>query len=228
MVYASNSARIRDDLWANLQQLSTQVQQWLILGDFNVVRDISERVSNTTPNLGDIMDFNSCLLHCGVDDLHSTGCEMTWTNKQDIDSIVWSKLDRALANSSWLNTFPGTCVSFLPSGISDHSPVLVNVFEDKHIGSRFSFLNSWVKHPAYHSLVSEAWNELFVLHYERALLAHYIELRNMESSIIKQKAKIDHISYSDSSSKYFFARIQDRKQQQIIGKIIDRNGSRER
>ncbi|XP_074305113.1 uncharacterized protein LOC141640051 [Silene latifolia] len=252
MVYASNKARTCDDLWVNLQQISTQVQHWLILGDFNVVGML----------------------------VKGTGCEMTWTNKQDISSIVWSKLDRALANSSWLNTFPGTCASFLPASISDHSPVLVTVFEDKHVGSRFSFLNSWVEHPDYHNLVSKAWQEpvagstmfkLFkklknvkgklkklhkenfthmaqqikdikeALHHcqeqiqanlpnselydqERTLLATYTSLKQLESSIIKQKAKIDHISYSDSSSKYF-ARIQDRKHQQIIGRIFDKDGN---
>ncbi|XP_074267094.1 uncharacterized protein LOC141590397 [Silene latifolia] len=239
MVYASNKARTRDDLWVNLQQISTQVQHWLILGDFNVVKDVSERVSSTPPNLGDILDFNSCILRCGVDDIYSTGC------------------------------------------ISDHSPVLVTVFEDKHVGYRFSFLNSWVEHPDYHNLVSEAWQEpvagstmfkLFkklknvkgklkklhkenfthmaqqikdskeALHHsqeqiqanlsnselydqERTLLANYTSLKQLESSIINKKAKIDHISYSDSSSKYFFARIQDRKQQQIIGRIFDKDGN---
>ncbi|XP_074299121.1 uncharacterized protein LOC141630151 [Silene latifolia] len=257
MIYASNNARARDDLWHNLRTISTQVHKWVLLGDFNVVRDVRERISNTPPNLADILDWNSCLLHCGVADITSSGCEMTWTNKQDIDTFVWSKLDRALTNADWQLQYPATSAVFLPAGVSDHSPILVTVFEDKHSGSRFSFLHCWINHSDYHDLVNEAWREpvqgsliftlfgklkhvkkrLKTLHKEnftkisqrvhtvrdqlsdcqkaiqedfsstdlyareRALMATYLALKNAESTILKQKAKLDHISYNDSSSK---------------------------
>ncbi|XP_074299304.1 uncharacterized protein LOC141630370 [Silene latifolia] len=159
IVYASNQARSRDDLWTNLLNISQHVNKRILLGDFNIVRDVSEWISNTTPNLADILDFNSCILHCGVDDITSSGCEMTWTNKQEIDTLVWSKLDRALANVAWQLHYPATSIVFLPTGISDHSPIHVTVFEDKHSRPRFNFLNRWVDHPSYHNLVKEAWME---------------------------------------------------------------------
>ncbi|XP_074312723.1 uncharacterized protein LOC141648135 [Silene latifolia] len=275
MVYASNHAIARDDLWTNLRAISTQVYKWILLGDFNVVRDVTERISNTPRNLADILDCNSCMLHFGVDDITSSGCEMTWTNKQDIDTLVWSKLDRALTNVDWQLQYPATSVVFLPTGMSDHSPILVTVFEDKHSGSRFSFLNCWVNHPTYHDLVNEVWKEsvqgsliftlfgklknvkkrLKTLHKEnfnqiahrvqaardqlydcqkaiqgdfsspdlyakeKELMATYLALKAAESTILKQKAKLYHISYNDSSSKYFSVIIIERQQQQIIGHI---------
>ncbi|XP_074293262.1 uncharacterized protein LOC141620238 [Silene latifolia] len=129
MVYASNNARVRDDLWTQLVSISGSVKACVLLGDFNVVRDVSERISNTPPTFADILDFNSCLLKCGVDDIRGTGCEMTWTNKQDIETLVWSKLDRALANTDWLAMFPGLASSTV--GL----------------------------HPNYQSTVKEAWLE---------------------------------------------------------------------
>ncbi|XP_074305163.1 uncharacterized protein LOC141640176 [Silene latifolia] len=157
MVYASNHARVRDNLWKNLINISSTTNCWIIIGDFNVVRDVLERVSNTPSCLVDILDFNFCLLKYGLDDLNSSGCDMTWTNNQDIATLVWSKLDRALINTQWMAQFPATAVHFLSSGISDHSPALVTVFEDKYVGHRFSFLNYWVDHPNYHDQVLEAW-----------------------------------------------------------------------
>ncbi|XP_074301073.1 uncharacterized protein LOC141632425 [Silene latifolia] len=281
MIYASNNARARDDLWHNLHTISTKVHKWILLGDFNVVRDVTERISNTPPNLADILDCNSCLLHCGVADITSTGCEMSWTNKQDIDTLVWSKLDRARTNVDWKLQYPATSAVFLPAGVSDHSPILVTVFEDKHSGSRFSFLNCWINHLDYHDLVNEAWREpvqgsliftlfgkfkhvkkrLKALHKEnfnqisqrvhtardqlsdchkaihedfsstdlyekeRELMATYLALKAAESTILKQKTKLDHISYNDSSSKYFSARIHERQQQQLIGHIKDKDGN---
>ncbi|XP_074290837.1 uncharacterized protein LOC141617544 [Silene latifolia] len=240
----------------------------------------ARRVSNTPPCLADILDFNSCLLKCGLDDLNSTGCDMTWTNNQDIVTQVWSKLDRALVNTQWMAQFPATAVHFLPSGISDHSPSLVNVLEDKYVGPHSSFLNCWVNHPTYHDSVMKAWQtpvqgskiftlfrklknvrtQMKVLHkhsfsqiqqrvkdrkealhecqrqiqahlhlpelyaQEKLLLDNYMKLKRAEGSIIQQKAKVNHISYSDSFSKYLFARIHERKHQKIIGQIKDKDG----
>ncbi|XP_074288950.1 uncharacterized protein LOC141614095 [Silene latifolia] len=237
-----------------------------MLGDFNVVRDVSERVRSTPPTLSDILYFNSWLLNCGVDDVNGSGCELTWKNKQDISTLVWSKHNRALANTAWINKFPATSANFLPSGVSDHSPVLVTVFADKYHGARFSFLNCWVNHPDYHSLVKESWLEPFTrchiyklfarlknvkkklaqMHKEnfskisqwiklckenlfdcqmkiqqnvhspelydkeKDLLHNYIALRKAEENILRQK--------------YFFARIHERKQQQILGQIKDKDG----
>ncbi|KAH9608328.1 hypothetical protein KSS87_008911, partial [Heliosperma pusillum] len=60
---------------------------------------------------------------------------------------------------------------------------------------------------------------------EKDLLNSYTRLRKTEGTMLKQRAKIEHISYNDSSSKYFFARLHERKQQQIIGHIIDKDGN---
>ncbi|XP_074296877.1 uncharacterized protein LOC141627534 [Silene latifolia] len=133
-VICNYNAHVNGRIWVN---------KWVLLGDFNVVRDVSERISNTPPNLADILDCNSCHLHCGVADITSSGCEMTWTNKQDIDTLVWSKLDRALTNA-----LPGNFIILLPLLLSSplECPITplfsLLVFEDKHSGSRFSFLNS--------------------------------------------------------------------------------------
>ncbi|XP_074299603.1 uncharacterized protein LOC141630738 [Silene latifolia] len=157
MIYASNDAREREDLWQHLVQLKSSVDQWILLGDFNVVRDVTERISDTPPVLADILDFNNCLYQCEVEDLPSTGCDLTWNNKQDTGTRVWSKLDRALGNSSWLTKFHVTSANYLAPGISDHSPIVVTIFDDPVKKPTFSFLNCWVEDPDYDNLVQQAW-----------------------------------------------------------------------
>ncbi|KAK9725948.1 hypothetical protein RND81_05G179700 [Saponaria officinalis] len=139
-VYASNDPTIRIGLWDSLRSLNV-TQEWLVLGDFNVVRDASERISISLPNLADILDFNSCLLSCGLVDLQSTR--------------VWSKLDRALVNGAWFSNFGSPVVAFLPSGMSDHSSVLVSVLPAHYRPLRFSFLNYWSSFPGFQSLIHE-------------------------------------------------------------------------
>ncbi|KAK9665366.1 hypothetical protein RND81_14G107800 [Saponaria officinalis] len=155
-VYASNAPAVRLLLWESLCQISNTVLSWVILGDFNVVRDVSERISDHPPNLSEILDFNACILHCGLEDMQSTGCDYSWTNKQE-GSRVWSKLDRVLVNSTWLAQFPSSSAKVMPSGISDHSPILVTLFEDVRPRKRFSFLNCWVQDPSYNAWVRHAW-----------------------------------------------------------------------
>ncbi|KAK9733280.1 hypothetical protein RND81_04G056900 [Saponaria officinalis] len=129
----------------------------MVIGDFNVIRDVSERISSVLPNLDDILAFNSCLFQCGLMDLPSSGCEYTWTNKQDGADRVWSKLDRAMVNGSWQASFSSTSVLFLPTGVSDHSPTLVSILADIFRPRRFSFLNCWISMPDYHDLIQDSW-----------------------------------------------------------------------
>ncbi|XP_074300254.1 uncharacterized protein LOC141631489 [Silene latifolia] len=261
MVYGSNNYKEREDLWLALSSIKSTVTDWIVLGDFNVVRDVSERVSPSPPDLNDILDFNAYLLNCHLEDVGGSGCEYTWSNKQDDSTRGWSKLDKAPSNLSWFSHFPATYTAFLPSGVSDHSPVLVNIFEDPSIKSRFSFINYWISHPSYRGLISQAWQHYVagtaiysdlssrvteakaalallacqqelqscplsqdLILQERDLLDEYNSLKSAEISMVQQKSKVDNISHGDCSTKYFFSRIQERKQQHIIGRILDRNG----
>ncbi|XP_074313938.1 uncharacterized protein LOC141649142 [Silene latifolia] len=73
-----------------------------------------------------------------------------------VQSLV--KLDRALANSAWFLRYPSTSANYMAPGISDHSPVVVTVFDDPPIKPRFSFLNCWIDHPQYKDIVKGAWD----------------------------------------------------------------------
>ncbi|XP_074305687.1 uncharacterized protein LOC141640907 [Silene latifolia] len=226
------------------------------------------------------MEFNSCLISCNLDDIAGTGADMTWTNKQDPLTRVWSKLDRALVNQQWISSFPTSNALFMESGLSDHSPVVVQVQEDIKTQKWFSFLNSWIQHTNYDTIVRAFWsshvagNPMFRLftklkkvkhaltcfhrgnfsdltsrvkaaklqlkdcqkkllqdpfsplfiEVERDCLANYTTLKKAELAMLTQRAKLTHIQSSDTSSKYFFAKIAERKHQQNIVNIVDHNG----
>ncbi|XP_074305964.1 uncharacterized protein LOC141641192 [Silene latifolia] len=110
------------------------------MGNFNVIRYLHGKVSHISPVLSELVDFNECLLHCGLDDINGSGCEYTWYNKQDAQTRVYTKLDR-----------------FMDPGVSDHSPTLLRFHGDIRPPRRFKFLNCWVDHPDFHKTVAEAW-----------------------------------------------------------------------
>ncbi|KAK9734356.1 hypothetical protein RND81_04G134000 [Saponaria officinalis] len=240
-----------------------------------------EKLSLTPPVLSDIVDFNDCLLSCGLDDMNCTGCEFTWHNRQDSGSAVYSKLDRVLINAAWSGAFAQTSAQFLTPGLSDHSPSLITFHGDPLPQKRFSFLNCWADHPLFCNLVTEAWQynirgipmyrlmgklrmvkrELKKLHQNHyagigervkqkkdelsdchtALLANplsdhliqkekqasseYWKFKEAECKILRQRAKLHDLNHGDVSSHYFFSKIKERHQAQIIGAIQDHHGT---
>ncbi|KAL2943652.1 D-ribose pyranase, partial [Bienertia sinuspersici] len=70
----------------------------------------------------EIESGKTCFEECGLSDIAYTGCFYTWSNKQEDEERVYSKLDRVMADDQWVNIFNTAQAIFLPAGISDHSP----------------------------------------------------------------------------------------------------------
>ncbi|XP_074289081.1 uncharacterized protein LOC141614222 [Silene latifolia] len=128
------------------------------MGDFNIIRDMEERLGPNPSSLYEFLSFNQCLLDCSLEDIQSFGCEHTWTNKREVNARIWSKLDRVSINPLWLVNHPTTQVTVLPSGISDHSPLLLETQETYKMKKRFSYLNCWVEQEEYDSIIQIAWD----------------------------------------------------------------------
>ncbi|XP_074267048.1 uncharacterized protein LOC141590351 [Silene latifolia] len=229
------------------------------MGDFNVVRQFHEKISNTPPVFSELADFNSCLLDCGLEDLH----------------------DRVLVNSDWMQCFPQTSAKFEPLGISIRCPAVLTFHDDRLSKKQFSFLNCWTSHPDFLPIVSEAWtstitgNPMFRLmgklkrvraglkklhtaHYsnigqrildkrkeltqcfedlqsqplsasfiakERDVSADFLKLKEIENSILTQRAKLHDIHHNDTCSAYFFAKIKERQQYHMICDIQSLDGT---
>lgn len=68
-------------------QLKTSIR-WIVLGDFNVVMNMDERVGSRV-RLHEVADFIECVEQCELADLEQRGRFFTWTNKQDVDRRVF-------------------------------------------------------------------------------------------------------------------------------------------
>ncbi|XP_074305778.1 uncharacterized protein LOC141640999 [Silene latifolia] len=157
MVYASNSATTRHVLWEFSIKQNIQ-EAWILMGDFNCVRTMEEMISNSRPDYQDMADFNDGIKQAKLDDLASTRCCFTWTNKQEEWDRKWMKLDRALVNGERVLRFPSSCAAAFEPGVSDHSPICVTAdCNEKYIPKSFKFLNCWAQHPTFHQLVAAKW-----------------------------------------------------------------------
>ncbi|GFZ18615.1 hypothetical protein Acr_27g0003540 [Actinidia rufa] len=105
-----------------------------------------ERVNVIPVTAYQIRDFKSYYYDTGISDLRSTGAFHTWSN-----NIVWSKLDRAMVNTRWIQE--GLIAH------ANHSPCVLSLFGDHDRGaSFFKFFNVWAQHESFLDLVTNVWS----------------------------------------------------------------------
>ncbi|XP_074299599.1 uncharacterized protein LOC141630733 [Silene latifolia] len=160
MVYGFNFGTARKSLWDGLNLISSSATKpWIIMGDFNVVRSPDERLGPNPPSLQDIRDFNDCILSNSLTDIRSLGSDFSWTNKHEGTTRTWARLDRALVNLYWIQTYSTSSAEYLPPGVSDHSPVEVKLdLNSAPPKTGFQFLNCWISHPSFLDTVSKSWS----------------------------------------------------------------------
>ncbi|KAL7221978.1 hypothetical protein ACSBR1_023830 [Camellia fascicularis] len=104
--------------------------------------------------------FNSYILNADLVDLSYGGWQFTWANKRTRGDCIATKIDRVLVNESWLDHFPASTAMFLPSGISDHSPVVVSVsVKAPSFKKPFKFFDFWAKHEEFLPKVAQDWSQ---------------------------------------------------------------------
>lgn len=161
-VYAANTAEERNDMWIELLDIQSSLslvdQSWIVGGDFNEITHPAEHsdpsVSTITPSMS---VFNSCLSQLEIRDLRYHGAIFTWSNKCPEDPIA-KKLDRALINEAWLDSFPRSLAQFLAPDISDHTPCCITLDFPLPLADTkpFKFFNYLTAHPDFLSMVAEA------------------------------------------------------------------------
>lgn len=109
-IYASNCEVERRRLWLELQGTQAAYSHidmpWIVAGDFNATLSSGEHSRGClTSSVGD----------CILTDLTHSGVIFTLWNNQEAGPIG-NKLDRALINGPWLQTFPQSSCHFEAGG----------------------------------------------------------------------------------------------------------------
>ncbi|KAJ0964066.1 hypothetical protein J5N97_029188 [Dioscorea zingiberensis] len=129
----------------------------------------------------DFVDSNQLL------DLGYQGSPFTWSNNQTGLARRWARLDRFMANTTWVGSFDTYIINHLPRTASDHSPIFLKAkLYDNHKKHVFRFENYWLEHENCHLNVNRAWNSR-----TRATPMHALDhlLAKTRKYLIKWKAK---------------------------------------
>uniref|UniRef100_A0A803PQY4 Reverse transcriptase domain-containing protein n=1 Tax=Cannabis sativa TaxID=3483 RepID=A0A803PQY4_CANSA len=142
-------------LWKELEGLRTN-EPWVVLGDFNDIVEKGERIgkrAHFTPTA-----FRECTIKCQLEDVKYGGSYFTWNNRQQGDDRIYSKIDRVMANPSWLNMYPIAEALFLQEGLFDHTPVILTVYPSLPSGRKpFKYFRMWLSSPHYQKQVADSW-----------------------------------------------------------------------
>ncbi|KAL2224883.1 UNVERIFIED_CONTAM: hypothetical protein Sindi_3122000 [Sesamum indicum] len=128
VAYGATEVVDRRELWNAMENLAIQCADipWLIGGDFNAVRDLSEVCGTLEDIRIAIEDFNAAIQNTGLLPLPMQGEWYTWHNHNATPRNLWKRLDRMLINDRWMARFPNTLYSVLTPRTSDHSPMVLN------------------------------------------------------------------------------------------------------
>ncbi|XP_074577497.1 uncharacterized protein LOC141833890 [Curcuma longa] len=154
-VYGQLTITSRRRLWEGLQNIAESMDlPWLILGDFNSPLSPADKRGGLDVTTYATSDFQDFVTMAGVEDLHSVGCQFTWTNGR-----VVCKLDRAMVNALWLEQDRSSYAEFHPPGVySDHAICTVSILDaGRRKPKPFKFFNMWTTHPNFTQTVQDFW-----------------------------------------------------------------------
>ncbi|XP_062118180.1 uncharacterized protein LOC133831781 [Humulus lupulus] len=157
-VYGFNEVGGREVLWQDLKDLKSNIDEpWMIVGDFNEILNYDERAGSKNHKKPSD-SFKECVMYCQMEDLKFSGCFFTWNNKKKPEERIFSKIDRALVNLKWTDSFVNSDVVFLPEGEFDHCPILISFYQDVSMGKKpFRYFSTWKTTQNYKTEVRQSW-----------------------------------------------------------------------
>ncbi|XP_057775424.1 uncharacterized protein LOC130994398 [Salvia miltiorrhiza] len=161
-VYAPCDSSGKSELWDKLKLVADQNSERCVcfLGDFNAIRDESERVGRGEQfGRADMRRFDSFLRDCGLTEVRTQGRRFTW---YQASGGCKTKLDRFFVNDTWLEAWPETVGRCLKRSVSDHCPILLSTKKVEWGPKPFRFVNAWTTHPEFKGLVRRVWEETTV------------------------------------------------------------------
>ncbi|MFS8018660.1 putative RNA-directed DNA polymerase [Helianthus anomalus] len=198
-VYASNDAVVRRSIWDKLVVLKNSMQGiWVFMGDFNEVRDETER-SNSEFNATNANAFNNFILSAGLSEYNMGGGKFTYISDRG-DKL--SKLDRFLVCLGFLERWPTASVLALDRDVSDHRPILLSTIPSDFGHIPFRCYNSWMELPGFMELVKNlCHNFVFNGPADMALTVKLRWLKNQIKAWLKvERARLEGI-YTDTKKR---------------------------
>jgi len=139
----------------HLQELPASFSgPWILLGDFNLVRQQSDK-SNGQINTSLAAAFNNTLDFLCMSEIPLSDRCYTWSNHQTFP--ILAHLDWVFVNNELNTLFPMSNLSSLPKPTSDHVPLLLSLSTELPKPMFFRFEKHWLHHQSFLPSALAGW-----------------------------------------------------------------------
>ncbi|KAF8020811.1 hypothetical protein BT93_G1285 [Corymbia citriodora subsp. variegata] len=142
VVYGEHTFVARRPIWNSIVNLSLALKEspWMVAGDYNAIKDSSNRIGSPDIWIPTFDEFKDCLDQAELVDLCYVGFRFTWSTSSSTRKKQ-QKINRVLVNNHWCTAFSFSEASFLAPGISDHSPMVARILAPISRRIPFKFFN---------------------------------------------------------------------------------------
>ena len=158
--YGHPETHLREDSWKLLSFLNSQYNlPWFCCGDFNEILSMNEKIGGVSRSQCQMDKFRQAVNLCGFKDLGYYGPDFTWCNMKEGSDRILLRLDRAFANSEWLDHFKDQSVFHLVESTSDHCILIItnSPCSGYKRNRRFHFEAMWTKREDCKAVIDAIW-----------------------------------------------------------------------
>ena len=137
--------------------------KWYLGGDFNVVREVSEKLNSNSVTRS-MKIFDELIREMGLVDPPLRNARFTWSNFRE--QPVCCRFDRFLFSVEWGILFPHTRQEVEVRAVSDNNPIILDSSPPKWGPSPFRFENMWLEHKEFDKAFETWWKECMVQGWE--------------------------------------------------------------
>ncbi|KAH9734521.1 putative ribonuclease H protein [Citrus sinensis] len=179
-VYASPIPMVRKILWSALDEVAKSVDgPWMIGGDFNAIRRVSEKKGGSARISGVCDLFNGWFHRNHLMELVFKGPKYTWSRGN-----LSKRLDRVICNEEWMMMNDEAEVFHLPKLNSNNRPVMFRCRKNNFAPTGvkpFRFLAPWLTDERFQPFVENNWR--YNLNYTNVVADFINKLGNWNKDI---------------------------------------------
>lgn len=131
----------------------------LFIGDYNGIFKEEHRKNGSQVTTYETNDMLQWLDDKELHPICERGHNYSWSNKENGEKRTLTKIDHAIGNLQWLNTFDQARVYYANPQTSDHTPLILTLTRPSQKQSKpFRFFNYLCDHSEFLNVVQDAWN----------------------------------------------------------------------
>ncbi|XP_021728390.1 uncharacterized protein LOC110695469 [Chenopodium quinoa] len=220
-VYGEPKVEDRSRVWDELTTLLSITPNCLLIGDFNQVDCLQDKLGGSLIIKG-LDAFIDWRLLNGVIDVPFSGPRYTWTNKCFENGLILERLDKVFCTNQWFEDFLEGRVLHEPIIVSDHAAITYDSDPSRPRSNRPYQLERWcLRYNDIKELASDTWDTVLNGSIEEG--EEYVKLVNdiipkckLYFHYWQQWLKDEWIKEGDLSSTTLFNRAKQKQQRKEI------------